>query len=46
MEKRLPYLGFRCVLPVETAIAGAPSSPSAAPGSLKPGGASAKDIPF
>ena len=43
VEKRLPYLGFRCVLPVETAIAGAPS---AAPGSPKPASPSPTDIPF
>ena len=46
MEKRLPYLGFRCVLPVETAIAGAPGIPSAAPASPRPGAANSKDIPF
>jgi formylglycine-generating enzyme len=46
VEKRLPYLGFRCVLAVETAIAGAPSTPSAAPGSPKPANRGATDIPF
>jgi formylglycine-generating enzyme len=46
LEKRLPYLGFRCVLPVETTIAGAPSAPSATPGVPKPADASARDIPF
>jgi len=48
-DKRLPYLGFRCVLQVETAIAGAPSgTPAAAPspGTPKPASSSAKDIPF
>jgi len=48
-DKRLPYIGFRCVLQVETSIAGAPSNnPGAAPGpgNPRPPGANAKDIPF
>ena len=32
MEKRLPYLGFRCVLQVENTIAGTPGTPSPSPG--------------
>jgi formylglycine-generating enzyme len=46
MEKRLPYLGFRCVLQVETTIAGAPGTPSPSPGMPKSTAPSAKDVPF
>jgi formylglycine-generating enzyme len=47
LDKRLPYLGFRCVLPVETTVAGSPTAaPAAAPGTLQPAGPSVKDIPF
>jgi hypothetical protein len=46
IEKRLPYLGFRCVLPVETAIAGAPGAPLALPAGPQPAAPNSKDIPF